>query len=350
MATPGKGAGAPAAGVPARVRRVDDQVLCITVPTPFAVGAVNVYVILGRVPTLVDVGPGGRQGWEALEAGLVAAGLGWDDLAQVVITHTHADHFGLLRRWPGRTLPPVLAHRWGARHFRGGQDPEREAFFRDFGRAAGVPADLAGGMLQGLHLLMAAEPAVPVAGWLEDGDTVEMGDDLWLVLHTPGHAQSQVCLYREKDGLLISSDHLLPAISSNAMPEPSPLDEHGRPVRPEPPRSLVDYRRSLRRIRPLPVRLCLPGHGEPFAGHQDLIDRRLQGMEERAGQILRGVEARGGRATLYQLAVDLFGRGDPGHVLLALSEVHGHVEWMEAEGRLRREPEPGGSGVLMVTV
>ncbi|EKP93757.1 hypothetical protein ThesuDRAFT_00354, partial [Thermaerobacter subterraneus DSM 13965] len=43
MATPGKGAGAPAAGVSARVRRVDDQVLCITVPTPFAVGAVNVY-------------------------------------------------------------------------------------------------------------------------------------------------------------------------------------------------------------------------------------------------------------------------------------------------------------------
>ncbi|HEY8487547.1 MAG TPA: MBL fold metallo-hydrolase [Thermaerobacter sp.] len=349
MATPGKGAEAPAAAPAARCRWVDDRILAVTIPTPFAVGDVNAYVVLGRVPTLIDVGPGGRSGREALEAGLAAAGLGWDDLAQVVITHTHADHFGLLRRWPGRQQPPVLAHRWGARHFRGGEDPERAGFFQAFGRAAGVPAGLAGSMLQGLHLLMAAEPDVPVARWLEDGDEVEMGDDRWLVLHTPGHAQSQVCLYRERDGLLISSDHLLPAISSNALLEPPPLDERGRPVRPEPPRSLVDYRRSLRRVRPLPVRLCLPGHGEPFAGHRELIDRRLAGMADRARQILEALQARGGRATLYGLAVDLFGRGDPGHLLLALSEVHGHVEWMEAEGWVRREPEPGGSGVLMVT-
>lgn len=348
MPTPGKGAEAPATGVPAGVRWVDDRVLCITVPTPFAVGDVNAYVIMGRVPTLVDVGPGGRRGREALEAGLAAAGLDWHHLAQVVITHTHADHFGLLRQWPGSNLPPVLAHRWGARHFLGGNDPARAAFFQDFGRAAGVPADLAGSMLQALHLLMAAEPAAPVARWLEDGDEIEMGDDRWLVLHTPGHAQSQTCFYRERDGLLISSDHLLPAISSNALLEPPPLDEHGRPVRPEPPRSLVDYRVSLQRVRALPVSLCLPGHGEPFRDPHRLIDRRLAAMEDRAARIRAALAELGGEATLYRLATHLFGNGDPAHLLLALSEVNGHLEWMESEGRVRRrlEPTAGDGGVV----
>ncbi|QBS37754.1 MBL fold metallo-hydrolase [Thermaerobacter sp. FW80] len=349
MATPGRGVDASVTGVPAGVHPVDEGVLRIPVPTPFAVGVVNVYLILGRVPTLVDVGPGGRRGREALEAGLAAAGLGWDDVAQVVITHTHADHMGLLRHWPGTRRPAVVGHRWGARHFRGGDDPERVRFFQGFVRSAGVPADVAGGLLQGLAALMAAEPAVSVARWLEDGDELTMGDDRWLVLHTPGHAQSQVCLYRERDGLLISSDHLLPTISSNALLEPAPLDERGRPLRPEPPRSLVDYRRSLRRVRPLPARRCLPGHGDPFGGHRELIERRLADMERRARQIRDALAARGGRSTLYRLAVDLFGSGDAGHLLLALSEVQGHVAWMESEGWVRCRPEPGGSGVLMVT-
>ncbi|ADU51014.1 hypothetical protein Tmar_0900 [Thermaerobacter marianensis DSM 12885] len=420
----GAAAGA-AAGAGAGGEWVAPGILRLSLPTPYPVGDVNVYAVLGRVPTLVDVGPGSPAAREALMRGLAAHGLELRSFAQVVITHTHLDHFGFLRHWfaapavtaaalapaaspapepfrgaepvrspdgrprqpgsapgaadgilareaaghagagcagdlaagddatgdGGRRLaasrPRLLAHRWGARHFRGGDDPDRVRFFRDFVAAAGVPAAEAGGVLQEMGLYQAAEPAVPADAWLEDGDAIEMGDDRWLVLHTPGHAQSQICLYRERDGLLISSDHLLPAISSNALLEPPPLDEHGRPVRPEPPRSLVDYRVSLQRVRALPVSLCLPGHGEPFRDPHRLIDRRLAAMEDRADRIRAALAELGGEATLYRLATYLFGNGDPAHLLLALSEVNGHLEWMESEGRVRRrlEPAAGDGGV-----
>ncbi|HEY8394190.1 MAG TPA: MBL fold metallo-hydrolase [Thermaerobacter sp.] len=337
-------------------------ILRLSLPTPYPVGDVNVYAILGAVPTLVDVGPGTAEAWEALVRGLAAHGLAPADFVQVVITHTHADHFTQLPRFlaeaagrghregpAGRGRPRVAAHRWGARNFRGGDDPQRVAFFRRFVRLAGVPAADAEALLRGLAGFLAIEPRLAVDRWLDDGDTVTMGDDRWRVLHTPGHAQSQICLYRERDGVLISSDHLLPAVSSNALVEPPPLDEAGHPARPEPPRSLLDYRTSLGRVRSLPVTLCLPGHGEPFRDHQRLVDERLAAMEARAGQIARALEELGGAATIYDLAVHLFGRGDTGHLMLALSEVNGHVEWMEAEGRIQRRPGGPGGEVAVFT-
>ncbi|PZN07906.1 MAG: Zn-dependent hydrolase, partial [Bacillota bacterium] len=319
---------------------------------PLPLGHVNVYAVLGAVPTLVDVGPATGEAWEALTRGLAHHGLEPDDFAQVVITHTHADHFTQLPRFlaaagggggrAGRSRPLLAAHRWGARSFRGGDDPGRVDFFRRFALMAGVPETELQGMLHVLAGLLALEPRVAVDRWLDDGDVIAMGDDRWRVLHTPGHAQSQICLYRERDGVLISSDHLLPAISSNALAEPPPLDEKGRPARIEPPRSLLDYRASLGRVRSLPASLCLPGHGEPFRDHRSLVDERLAAMEVRAAQIADALAELGGTATLYDVAVHLFGRGEPGHLMLALSEVNGHVEWMEAEGRIRRRP--GGRG------
>ncbi|HEY8415034.1 MAG TPA: MBL fold metallo-hydrolase [Thermaerobacter sp.] len=351
---PGDGRGGRSIGLQGSVW-VAPGILRLSLPTPYPVGDVNVYAVLGAVPTLVDVGPATGEAWEALTRGLAEHGLEPRDFAQVVITHTHADHFTQLPRFlaaaaergggggrVGRGRPLVAAHRWGARSFRGGDDPQRVDFFRRFARMAGVPEAEVEGMLRVLAGLLALEPRLAVDRWLDDGDVIAMGDDRWRVLHTPGHAQSQICLYRERDGVLISSDHLLPAISSNALAEPPPLDEEGRPARTEPPRSLVDYRASLGRVRSLPAPLCLPGHGEPFRDHRGLVDERLAAMDARAAQIADALEELGGTATLYDLAVHLFGRGQPAHLMLALSEVNGHVEWMEAEGRIQRRP--GGHG------
>ena len=78
----------------------------IPLPTPFGVGDVNTWLLLGDPLTLVDAGPLQAEAEAALDAGLAEHGLRVEDLELIVLTHQHVDHTGLAGR---------LAERSGAR-------------------------------------------------------------------------------------------------------------------------------------------------------------------------------------------------------------------------------------------
>ena len=67
----------------------------VSVPSPFAIGAVNAYLLEGTPLTLVDPGPNTPESRVALEEGLRAAGRRLEDIEQVLLTHQHHDHVGL---------------------------------------------------------------------------------------------------------------------------------------------------------------------------------------------------------------------------------------------------------------
>ncbi len=52
------------------------------------------------------------------------------------------------------------------------------------------------------------EPYEGEALFLEEGDTVKLGDDELRVILTPGHAPGHICFYCEKQGFLINGDVL----------------------------------------------------------------------------------------------------------------------------------------------
>lgn len=72
------------------------DVIAIRVPTPFAVGDVIVYLVKGDALTLIDVGPNTKEAAAALQEQLTAVNVKMSDIEQVVLTHHHADHAGLL--------------------------------------------------------------------------------------------------------------------------------------------------------------------------------------------------------------------------------------------------------------
>ena len=69
---------------------------CLRIPTPFAVGRVNCYLIEDEPLTLVDTGPNSGKALDELQAQLGARGHSIDDLELVIVTHQHIDHLGLV--------------------------------------------------------------------------------------------------------------------------------------------------------------------------------------------------------------------------------------------------------------
>jgi len=311
----------------------------ISVPTPFPVGPVNVYLAEGAVLTLVDAGPRFEPARQALKNGLLDLGHRVGDLRRVMVTHAHADHYGLASELVRLSGAEVGAHtasvaRLAGRASQGsrkawlplGNDVSGTLKYARMMRWAGVPVPV---MMRLARVRRGmgqyAEPLTP-GRTLVDGDVIQLGPEDWHVLHTPGHTGGLICLYQPERQVLLSSDHLLRDISSN------PVVDVPEPGESEPPRRLVQYLQQLRRVAELDVAVALPGHGPPILDHRALVQSRLSFHQERADRIVETLND--AARTAYEIAGSFFPFLDPINRFLAVSEVIGHVQWLESEGRV----------------
>ena len=93
------------------------HVIPISVPTPFYIGPVNVYLIAEDPVTIIDTGPKTKEAVEALRAGLRAAGFRVSDIRRIVLTHAHEDHCGLARSIRDEAKDAeVFVHEWETGH------------------------------------------------------------------------------------------------------------------------------------------------------------------------------------------------------------------------------------------
>src|SRR5690625_6240969 len=81
----------------------------LTLPTPFAVGDVHVYLIKGDMLSLVDAGVKTKEAWESLTHQLKQLGYRPEDIEQLILTHHHPDHIGLIEEFP--RLHHISAHK-----------------------------------------------------------------------------------------------------------------------------------------------------------------------------------------------------------------------------------------------
>ncbi len=309
---------------------------CLAIPTPFAVGPVNVYLAEGPEGlTLVDVGPRTPRAQEALRKGLEEAGFHPGQVRRILITHAHVDHYGLAASLAREAGAEVWTHPWNVPLL--SEDPEakarRDAFYAEVYQKAAVPVEVQR-QIQALYrgFRHFAEP-VEVHHTVDEGDSVLLGDEVWQVLHLPGHSGGLIGLWQPQRQVLLSSDHLLRDITSNPLLEP-PLEE-GQARR----KSLQEYLASLRRTLEMDVRLALPGHGEPVTDAASLIRQRFAFHEERQERVLACIAA--GADTVYAICGLLFPGLSPVDAFLAVSEVVGHLDLLERDGRVRWETQDG---------
>lgn len=308
----------------------------ITLPTPFPVGPVHAYLVEGDPLTLIDTGPHTPEAQAALHAGLAAHGVALRDIQRVLITHAHADHYGLVGTIAAVSAAQVWAHSLAQPLLEGWRDylASRERFWLELLLAAGVPAapaEKSARLYQGMQQYITH---APVARLLNEGDLIELAGAAWQVLYCPGHADNLICFYQPQDRLLLGNDHLLAHISSNAIVGPPPLGATERR------RPLMEYWTSLYRVYDMEIALVLPGHGAAVSDVRGLINERFTFYERRLARLLD--ELRRGPQTVWQLAEALFRRLDTVDTFLAASEVLGHLDVLEVKGQVVKETDDSG--------
>jgi glyoxylase-like metal-dependent hydrolase (beta-lactamase superfamily II) len=307
----------------------------LAIPTPFAVGRVNVYLIEDEPLTLVDAGPNSGTAFDELQRGLEGLGHSLEDIQLVILTHQHIDHLGLVSLVAGRSGAEVAAID-AAVPFVENYSREAQAD-DDFARRVmlrhGIPEDVASALQSVSQAFRAWGARADVTRPLRDGEDVRLRDRTLKVHHRPGHSPSDTVFYDRERRILIAADHLLKHISSNPLIT-RPLDGSR-----ERPQALVAYLESLRKTREMDVELVLPGHGEPITDHRAVIDERLALHKRRSEKIHRLIAER--PRTAYELAQALWGNVAVTQAYLTLSEVLGHMDVLLGAARAREVTRDG---------
>ncbi|MFA5103384.1 MAG: MBL fold metallo-hydrolase, partial [Candidatus Thermoplasmatota archaeon] len=140
----------------------------------------NVYVIRGKIPTIIDTGTGFHSKMILETIGPI---LPLHQVKQIVLTHEHYDHVGGVLDFVQATkgAARILAHKDVVLKLKEG----KSSF-----------AEMLGGVM----------PRIEVDVPLSDEMRITMGDDTFQVLLTPGHSIGSLCLYDKEQGVLFSGD------------------------------------------------------------------------------------------------------------------------------------------------
>jgi len=171
----------------------------------------NAYLIDARRKTLVDAGMNSIRVLRHIP----------DGLELIILTHCHYDHTGAVPDIVKATGASVAMH-------------EKDVDLLRSGKAS-VAA-----------IFNAPRPNFAVDLVLKDNETIDLGNSLLRVIHTPGHTPGSICLYNEETKELFTGDTVFEGGSFGR------TDIGGNPE---------ELIKSLEMLTKLDVSILYPGHG-----------------------------------------------------------------------------------------
>ena len=277
------------------LHQLTDNITLIDLQFQGRVETIASYLIFdGETAALIETGPASTV--DTLLHGVQAAGVPFEALRQILVTHIHLDHASgatvLARQLPWLR---IYVHPLGAPHL---ADPSK---------LLASAARLYGEQMERLW-----GTVVPVRQEnlrvVNDGDEIPIPGSVLRVMETPGHARHHQVYFDPKSGLLFTGD-----IGGVRMPGV----RYVRPPTPPPELDLDAWRASIARLRALDATgLCLTHFGlfrGNLAWHWNDLEQRLvawgelartqreQGADERT--ILQQMQAQD-ETDLSRLGVD----------------------------------------------
>lgn len=293
--------------------------------------AINVYLIItGDKIICIDSGWYIPEARELFVKALRSLGFELSDITLFLITHVHRDHY---------TLALDIRKDVGTKIALGQNEKPSLDMYRTYARNPMV-AQI--NRLREVGASGVADQIVEIFGGDYDDGLGWDPPDLWLkegpidldgwileAVETPGHTAGHLVYHDLGAGLLFAGDHILPTITPSIGFEPV-LQSN----------PLGDYLRSLALVRSRPDALLLPGHGPISPSVHARVDELLVHHATRLDQIETAV--RSGSVNAFEVAgviqwtrreyrlKDL----DPFNAMLAVLEVHAHLEVLVSQGRV----------------
>lgn len=296
----------------------------IELPLPFELSTINLYLVpLDCGYLLIDCGMDTEESFAALKQDLSAAGIGWSNIKQILLTHMHPDHVGLSARLLQLTGAHLSMHALDVQLLEIVSTPERRAAW--IGRAfeeSGVPETLQAKMQEHFRAIRGNFHPLNPDRLLSGGEEILTSIGPLRVIWTPGHSPGHVCLYSAEHRLLFSGDQILPNITPNIswIPEQD---------------TLGDYLQSLEALKPLEIDTILPAHGEPFSGHAAWIEATIRHHRHRCNEI-EAILLEAPR-TAQSLVLELWRKQlSPINHQFAILEVLAHLKHMQRQGRVQQ--------------
>ncbi|MDO4400868.1 MAG: MBL fold metallo-hydrolase [Coriobacteriia bacterium] len=250
--------------------KVAPHIFRIDLPVTEVLPTTNSYIVIGPERSLlIDTGLNIPESKDALDLALSKLNVPWSKV-DVFLTHSDLDHAAGLTQIARQTMRVYS----GMTDFRQRSTPIMcgEPFFelvericRDHGTPFEFDRDWWAPMRdRGTDDILVTT--------LREDDMLDVGDYHFEVTATPGHEPSHLCLFDRESGVFVAGDHVM-GDSYPSIILSSDTDELGL------------YLESLDKIRDVPARIVLTGHGEEFtdlAGRVDAIkahyDRQLDNI------------------------------------------------------------------------
>jgi hydroxyacylglutathione hydrolase len=183
--------------------------------------------------SLVDVGLVGKGTYKLRS--LTDAGIELSSVKRIIMTHTHLDHIGclseIIKAIPGAEL---WIHTLEAVPLEDGDD--RPVYGMQMFKQ----------MCQMQYRLTDTAFKFKVHRKLEDGDSLQIGDMKWEVVHIPGHSMGGIALYNSEEKILIPGDVVYADYAIGR------FDLHGADA--------AELKKSLMKLAGMEVNILLPGH------------------------------------------------------------------------------------------
>jgi glyoxylase-like metal-dependent hydrolase (beta-lactamase superfamily II) len=287
-------------------------------------------IAAGSGVVLVDTGMHEPGSLAQLEHALAQVNLRLEHVRLLACTHAHSDHYG--------QAAPIVEHAgcelWmhpNHEHMTLTAGDRELALARrlEVGRQSGVSDEALRRYAERYKdspsgIAQIVEPDRPLTAGVE----IETDLGVWTVHETPGHAPSHVCLFQRERRLLISGDHLLGRISL--------FYDYG--WTPDP---AGEFLRSLDLVDGLDARLCLAGHGRPFADVRAHVNANRALVMQRLEAVLTALD--GEPRTALEISPSVY--GEPLTALNGswlLPQTLCYLRHLELAGRVVREPGENG--------
>jgi len=280
--------------------------------------------------TLIDTGVPTVEAYQGLRDQLKIYGLKPQDIEQVIITHLHNDHIGLVEKlklygtevWAGdaaKERQDQMVEEWANLY---------ENTLRELELFGG--REYKGVITRHRYIFRWDIEPMPIDRYLRDGEKISLGGLNLQIIWTPGHSYEHICLLNQEDRVLFSGDHVLPRITSH-------ISLHSYQNR-DP---LNEYLASLKKVENLDVDKVLPGHEWVFHN----LKQRVTELYLHHGKRLNEIKTtlREGPKTVYEVAGRIHWDSRPWREMncwtkrMAAAETYAHLVYLRNKGEIEEE-------------